>query len=290
MKAPRIVVAQMAPALGDLAENIRRHLQVLETAEGRQADLVVFPELSLTGYFVKDLAPELALADGDPRLAPLLERSMRTDIVVGAVHRTPDDELRLSALYLSAGQVLHRHDKVYLPNYGLFEDARFLGPGHAFRAFDTRLGRLGMLVCEDAWHPSAAGLLVADGADTILAMAASPIRGLQGDRPAAARAWEDLNRTIARMHGVHVVFANRVGFEDGTCFWGGSAVFDPWGRLIAEAPLLDAANLVADLDPQARRRARTDTPLGRDERFDVTLAGLSRAQARRMGKDGTRED
>ena len=285
MKAPRIVVAQMAPALGDMAENIRRHLEVLETQEGRDADLVVFPELSLTGYFVKDLAPELALPEGDPRLAPLLERSMRTDIIVGAVHRTADDQLRLSALYMSAGRVLHRHDKVYLPNYGLFEDARFLGAGHAFRAFDTRLGRIGMLVCEDAWHPSAAGLLVADGADILVSMAASPVRGLEGSRPAAAHAWEDLNRTIARMHGVHLIFANRVGFEDGTCFWGGSAVFDPWGRVVAQAPLLEPARLEAVLDPSARRRARTDTPLGRDERFEVTLAGLTRIQERRLGKD-----
>ncbi|MEB3300046.1 MAG: nitrilase-related carbon-nitrogen hydrolase [Candidatus Sericytochromatia bacterium] len=282
MKAPRILVAQMAPALGDVEENLRRHLECLDSPAGRRADLVVFPELSLTGYFVKDLAPDLALVEGDSRLAPLLERSMRSDIVIGAVCRTTEEQVRLSSLYLSAGRVLHRHDKVYLPNYGLFEDARYFESGQAFRAFDTGIGRVGMLICEDAWHPSAAGLLVADGAALLLVTAASPIRGLEGDQPAAARAWGELNRTLARMHGVHLVFANRVGFEDGTCFWGGSAVVDPRGQVVAEAPLIEAALLEMELDPWALRRARTDTPLGRDERLELTLAELARIRANRM--------
>ena len=145
--------------------------------------------------------------------------------------------------------MLHLHHKVYLPTYGLFDEGRFFAWGDAVQAFDTRFGRLGMLICEDFWHASPPYLLWLDGADLLLFMSASPGRGLTAEPQLESARWvEHINRAYASLFTTFVVHANRVGYEDGLNFWGGSTVFDPNGELIVKAPYNEEALTLAEID------------------------------------------
>ena len=272
----QITLAQISPTLGDLDRNAALHRAVLDDAITAGSDLVVFPELSLTGYFAKDLVDEIALGLDDPRLDTFRQASSQIDIVVGLILADRGQLLHVASVYFARGEVVHVHRKAYLPTYGMFEEARFLAPGNALRAFDTRLGRMAILICEDVWHPSSVGVVCADGADVLLVVAASPARGFDSDRPASARVYEDMNRLYAELFGIHVVFCNRVGFEDGIGFWGGSEAIDPFGVRLAKAPYFETAQVTVSIDPAAQRRARLVTPLWRDERLDLTHTELSR--------------
>ena len=160
-------LVQLKPKLGCVADNLALIREQVELAIGQQADLAVFPELSLTGYFLKDLVPEVALTLESPELTVLQELSRRISIVVGFVEVTPDFQFYNSAAWFEDGALKHLHRKVYLPTYGLFDEQRYLGRGDRFRAFDTKFGRVGLLVCEDMWHLSAPYLLAMDGATTL---------------------------------------------------------------------------------------------------------------------------
>ena len=163
------------------SKNLEKHLTVIQEASSRGADLVVFPELSLTGYVLQDLASAVSCRprSDDPVFQVLLAASQKLDIVVGFVEEDVRNRFYIASAYLSRGEVLHVHRKVYLPTYGLFDEGRFFAWGDAVQAFDTPFGRVGMLICEDFWHASPPYLLWLDGADVFLFMSASPGRGLE---------------------------------------------------------------------------------------------------------------
>lgn len=279
-----MALAQIAPVLGDLEINLRLHLERIEAARARGASLIVFPELSLTGYFLKDLTGDVAMPEDHPVLAAIAEASASIDVVAGYV-ALENDLAYIAAGYWSKGRLIHRHHKAYLPTYGMFEEARFVTPGSRLRAFDGPLGRSAMLICEDLWHPSTVGIVSVDGADLLIAIAASPARGFRGDRPDSARTYEQMTELYARLHGLNVIFTNRVGFEDGVGFWGGSRIVDPFGSELARAPYFEEALVIADLDLTASRRAHQLMPLTRDERPDLTLSELQRILAKRAERD-----
>ena len=274
-----VAIAQTSPVLGDLAKNLERCAAIAERAAADGARLVVFPELSATGYFLKDMVPDVAVRLDDPRLGGLLRLSKTISIVLGLVEESPDFVHYNSGVYLEDGEVRAVHRKVYLPTYGMFDEARFLAAGSTFHAFETKLGRAAILVCEDLWHVSAPYIAVQDGAQVLLSISASPVRGLPREgRPVPAVAWEEMIRTYARLLGVYVVYANRVGYEDGAGFWGGSEIVAPDGSVVAKGPHLDEAVVTGEIDPRAIRRARLVTPLFRDERLGLTIRELSRIQ------------
>ena len=278
----KIALAQVAPALGDVARNLALHEKLAREAASHGAGLVLFPELSLTGYFIKDLVPTVALRRDSPELAPLLALSREVAMVVGLAEAGPDHRFYNAAMYLEGGAVRHVHRKVYLPTYGIFDEQRYFAAGDQIRAFDTALGRLAILICEDLWHPTLPYLAAHDGVDLILCPSSSPARGLGPDgRFANAAAWETANRAYAGLLTVYVAYAGRVGYEDGACFWGGSEVIGPSGEQVAKAPYLDEALLEADLDPGELRRARIANPLLRDERLDLALRELEDLVRRR---------
>ena len=276
----RIALAQIGPRLGDIAFNLHTHLAWIEHAAAQQADLVVFPELSLSGYYLRDLVPQAAIhADAsDPVFAQLLEASRRIDVALGFVCEDERHRFTIAAAYLSAGALVHLHHKVYLPTYRLFDDARYFGPGTQLRAFDTRLGRMGFLICEDAWHLSSGVVLWQDGADIFLHIASNPGYGVRADLSTLGNNGDLqlINRAYAEMLTVYVVHVNRVGVEDGITFFGGSSVTGPDGLIIASAPLLEEALLGAEIDRPALRRARATLPLLRDEKPDLVLRELQR--------------
>ncbi len=280
-----IALAQIRPVLGDVSRNLAQHLEVIARAAEQGANLVVFPELSLTGYYLEDLVPEVALELAHSEVVVALREASathRVDIAFGGVEVSEDFRFFNSAVYVSQGEIVHVHRKLYLPTYGMFDEGRYLAPGDVLRAFDTRLGRMGMLICEDMWHPSSVYLLAQDGAQILLCLSAGPGRGVRGEaKLGSVEAWEMITRAAAQAYMFYVVYVNRVGFEDGAVFSGGSGIVDPFGRLVVSAPLLDEAVLVGEVDLKEIRRARTFYPLLRDERLDLVLRELQRIYARR---------
>jgi NAD+ synthase (glutamine-hydrolysing) len=252
--------------------NLALHIEVLDRARKQGVQLLCFPELSLTGYVLRDLVPDVAMMadESSPAMSELLSASRDLDILVGFVEEDRRHRYYIAAAYLSGGQILHIHRKVYLPTYGMFEEGRYLAPGNRFRAFDTGFGRVGVLICEDFWHMSSPYVLWLDGADLLLLMSASPGRGLSPEAAlGSSRSVELINQIYATFLTSFVLHCNRVGFEDGLNFWGGSTVFGPDGKLVAQAPYFEEALLLTTLDMGALRRVRIQLPLLRDERPDL---------------------
>ena len=276
-----IALAQINTCLGRVDLNLEKHLALAAEAHSNGADLLVFPELSLTGYVLQDLASAVAHrpTDDDPVFRPLLEASRKLDMVVGFVEEDRRNRFYISAAYLSGGKVVHVHHKVYLPTYGLFDEGRFFAWGDSVRAFDTRFGRVGMLICEDFWHASPPYLLWLDGADLFLFISASPGRGLNAGEMLESARWVDhINRAYASLFTSFVAHTNRVGFEDGLNFWGTSTAFDPDGKLVAQAQYDEEGLTLAELDLAQLRRTRARLPLLRDERLEILLRELKRIQ------------
>ncbi len=275
----KLALAQINTRLGVVEKNLEKHLSLIDEATTEGADLIVFPELSLTGYTLQDIAATVSHrpAADDPVFAPLLEKSREIDIVVGFVDEDARHRFFIAAAYLSGGKTLHVHHKVYLPTYGLFDEGRFFAWGDSIQAFDTRFGRMGMLICEDFWHASPPYLLWLDGADVLIFTSASPGRGLgPGDSLASAQWVERVNRAYANLFTSFIIHSNRVGFEDGLNFWGGSTVFDPDGALVAKAPYHEESLTYADIDLNQLHRTRARLPLLRDERTGLVQRELTR--------------
>jgi NAD+ synthase (glutamine-hydrolysing) len=274
-----IALAQINTHLGDVQANLQKHLEWIREARGRGADLLIFPELSLTGYVLQDLAPTIAYhpEPDDPIFKPLLEASRDLDLMVGFVDEDRRHRFYISAAYLSQGEVLHVHHKVYLPTYGLFDEGRFFAWGDTVSAFDTRFGRAGMLICEDFWHASPPYLLWLDGADLFLFASASPSRGLTAAPQLESSQWvEQINRAYASLFTAFVAHTNRVGFEDGLHFGGGATVFDPNGDLVVSGPAFKETLVQAELDLNQLHRTRARLPLLRDERTALVLREMTR--------------
>jgi len=274
-----LALAQINTRLGNVEANLEKHLKLAKEAHAAGADLLVFPELSLTGYVLQDLTASVAHRprSDDPIFRPLLEASKDLDLVVGFVDEDARSRFFIAATYLSGGAVVHVHHKVYLPTYGLFDEGRFFAWGDSIRAFDTRFGRMGLLICEDFWHASPPYLLWLDGADTLLFTSASPGRGLSAEPQLESARWvEHINRAYASLFTAFVAHANRVGYEDGLNFWGGSTVFDPNGELLAKAPYQQEALTLAEVDLHQLHRTRARLPLLRDERTALVQRELNR--------------
>jgi NAD+ synthase (glutamine-hydrolysing) len=274
-----LALAQMNTHLGNVQANLEKHLSLVGEARATGADLLVFPELSLTGYVLQDLVPTVVNHPGpdDPLFAPLLDASQGIDLVVGFVDEDSRHRFFIASAYLSRGAVVHVHHKVYLPTYGLFDEGRFFAWGDSIRAFDTRFGRAGMLICEDFWHASPPYVLWLDGADLFLFASASPGRGLNANPQLESARWvEHINRAYASLFTAFVAHTNRVGYEDGLHFWGGATVFDPNGELLAHGPYEQEALTLAEIDLNQLHRTRARLPLLRDERTGLVRRELER--------------
>lgn len=283
MRAFRVAVAQIAPTLGDLEKNLALHEKTARDAIAQSANLLIFPELSLTGYFLKDQVPSVALRPDAQALQLFRELSQRIAIILGFVEEASCHRFHNASAYFEGGEIRHIHRKAYLPTYGIFDEARYLAAGERIRAFDTALGRMAILICEDLWHPAAPAIAAWDGAEIVICPSASPGRGLGQAGPFQnASTWERTIRACGDLLTTYIIYANRVGYEDGACFWGGSEVVAPSGEPLAKAGYLEEELLVADLDPGRLRRARVVNPLLRDERLELTLREITRiVQARR---------
>jgi predicted amidohydrolase len=289
----RIALAQIAPRLGALDDNLARHHDLLDQARDEHADLVVFPELGLTGYLLQDLAGEVAMRLDDPRLAKLAAATAGLSAVVSFVEESSDHRLFISAGLFEDGELRHVHRKLFLPTYGLFDERRFFAAGDALRAVPSRVGAgIGIGVCEDFWHLAVPQLLALDGAQILINVSSSPGRDLAATNEVGlgtATSWRTLMRTYAQLTTSFVVFCNRVGVEESISFWGGSEVIAPTGQLVFGAPLYDEGLFTVEIALGDIRRERIGLPLLRDERPELQVRELGRIVAERadMAPDTT---
>jgi predicted amidohydrolase len=274
-----IALAQIDPVLGSLEKNLETHVVAARRARDSGANMVVFPELSLTGYLIKDMNWDLAvnLSRNSSRLAPLVEAGRTIPILAGGVEEGADFKLYNSAFLFENGNVRIAHRKVYPPTYGMFEEMRYFSRGNTVAALDTSVGRVGVLVCEDLWHISLPYLLSLDGALVIIALVASPTRlGGSSKELQPSKVNGENHRAYARLTSTYVVFCNRVGYEDGINFWGGSSVIAPDGEVIAQANLMETDMIFATIDDAEVRRARRFSRHFLDEDPRLILNELSR--------------
>lgn len=283
-------LAQIAPRLGAVTANLDKHRAVVADARAHNADLLVFPELGLTGYLLQDLNVEVAMRRDDERLLELAHDTAGMSVVVGFVERAADEQLYIAAALLEDGAVSYVYRKSYLPNYGLFDERRFFGAGMQLRAVDSRLGvRLGLCICEDFWHLPVPYLLALDGAQVLVNISSSPGRDVATvveDDLGTAQSWRTLMRSYAQLTSTYIVFVNRVGVEETVTFWGGSQVIDPAGNVAYAAPLLDEGLHVVEIDLANVRRERAALPLLRDERPDFVARQIDRILNEQAGMDG----
>ncbi|CAN5655268.1 carbon-nitrogen hydrolase [soil metagenome] len=284
----RLGLAQLAPRLSNLASNLETHHAWIERARAEAVDLLVFPELGLTGYLLQDLNSEVSMSADDSRLLRLAEAcGPGMSAVVGFVEESDDHRLFVSAALLEDGRVAHVVRKAYLPNYGLFDEQRFFAAGDRLAAVDSQLGlRLGISICEDFWHLPVPLLHALDGAQLLVNISSSPGRDVAAvveGGLGTAESWRALLKTYAMLTGCYVVYVNRVGVEESITFWGGSEVLDPAGESVLRAPLHDEGLYVAEVDPAEIRRQRVATPLLRDERPEMVARQLERLIRQRAG-------
>lgn len=274
----KVALAQFSPHLGNVQRNFERHLRYIEKAKKKKVDLLVFPELSLTGYTLKDLIEEVALnPEKDPVFAKLKAISRELSLVVGFVDERERGLFHNSSAYLSGGKILHIHRKVFPPTYGMFEEMKFFALGRNFKSFDTPFGKSGMMICYDFLHYGASYLLFAGGSEIIIIISNAPGRGLsEQDAYISSRMWELMGEAISRFSSAFVIYCNRVGFEDGKHFAGGSFIFNPMGELLSRASYFDEEFIVQTINLDEIRETRKKWPYKRDEKPEIILESLQR--------------
>lgn len=274
----KIAVAQVTSVLGDIEKNIKHHIEFCDRAIENNADLIVFPELSLTGYSVKDLNFVISLElDKTKILDKLKVKSKKISIVCGLVEEDENFAIYNSGVFISDGEIKFVHRKIYPPTYGLFEEFRYFSKGKDCRAHETKFGKIGLLVCEDMWHMSLPYTVTMDGAQVIVGIAVSPTRlAVNYDKFKNYEVNSQQHCAYARILSSYFVFCNRVGFEDGVNFWGGSEVIDPFGNVLAVAKLFDEDMIYADINFEEVRRARHQARHFLDEDLDLTIRNLKK--------------
>lgn len=273
-----IRIEQMKPVLGNTEENLLKMVELIEKGIEAGDEIIIFPELALNGYMLEDIVFETAMKNVP---AILLEKSKEISIIFGMAELGEEEYPYNTAYYLEDGKVIHKHRKVYLPDYGMFSEGRYFGSGEKIRAFDTKFGRMGMLVCEDAWHQSAHYILSQDGAKYIFSIANAPAR-LGVNKSSVSSTWKALLKSSSISNGVFNIMTNRAGVEDGVTFFGNSVIIDPCGEVVREADYFKEETLCCCIDSSCIRRARISAPVFKAEKIDLTVRELKRIQKNRF--------
>ncbi|MDQ2880950.1 MAG: amidohydrolase [Actinomycetota bacterium] len=279
----RITLAQIDSRPGELDANVARAEQVIAEAVSEGTDLVVFPELSLSGYSIGDLKEDISIPPDDRRLAKLAKEANGAGVLLGFPEAQAHGlHIYNSAAYYENGQLVHVHRKLFLPNYATFEERKHFLPGQSSRAFPIQGGRhrAATLVCNDAWQPQLAYVATQDGAIILLVPACSA-QSMFPERYDSRSYWRGITRFYGRMFQLYVVFVNRVGTEGSLRFWGGSHIVDPWGEVIAETDEDREHLLTVNVDLSLVRRRRREIPLVREGRL-----GLLRREIDRLLEEG----
>lgn len=267
-------LAQIDCTLAAVEDNLQKHSTWIEKAREQGVELLLFPELSITGYRLLHLTSRVSCRINESeRLRQLAEEAGEMAVVVGLVEEGSEGVLYNSAVLLRAGQIVHVHRKLYLPTYGIFQEGRFFGAGQRLDLTPIAGEKLGLLVCEDLWHPRLAQRLAAGGGKVLGVLSAGPGRVGGGKTLEGQETWECITRSTAVVSTSWLLYCNRVGWEEGSFYAGGSHIVRPGGRILCRAPSLEEDLLVATLDLREVDRLRWRLPLLREERYDIEGPG-----------------
>jgi predicted amidohydrolase len=260
-----IALAQMSCKRGDKAENLKRMERVVAKAKRQGAELAVFPELSLTGYVVRDQIYELAEKIPGPSVKIMEGIAKRTGmyIIFGMPELSEKTQATLhnTAVILGPEGFIGKYRKMYLPTHSVFEEKRYFRPGYQTAALDTELGKIGLTICYDIYFPEVVRLARLEGAQLIVCISASPgIRRAFFETLTAARAIENT---------AFLAYVNLVGVEDGLQFWGGSRLIGPNGKVIVQAKYDDEDFVIGQVDYADIRPIEAFVPTLRDLRPEL---------------------
>jgi len=284
----KIAVCQDSPRLGDMAFNVGEHSKFITAHD--DCDLICFPELSTTGYFIKDLAYDLAITREE--FSAMLDSgtnyiSKRPSVIAGFSERAGG--LIYNSLFIGSGDRVHTHRKIYPPTYGIFDECRYFANGDRIDPFTLKNGvTIGVLNCEDAWHQALPYIYSMYRIDLLVICAASPARGVydnSGGTPWNVKLWHRLISAYAHLYGLYIVYVNRAGVEDGINFSGCSCVVNPLGEIIDTMKAFDYDERILELDiKRARLEKAQNSYLKEDDPF-LTLRELTRALEIRRNSD-----
>lgn len=280
MRRLRVSLAQINSTVGDLEGNATKIIERIREAESLGSDLVAFPELALTGYPPEDLVLRRGFVESNlETLDRVCEstRGLHVTAIAGFVDYAHD--IFNSAAVIHDGTLAGAYHKQYLPNYGVFDEARYFRPGEGVQLFDIAGARVGVTICEDIWYSS--GPMQDQclaGAEVVVNINGSPFhagKSLQREQMLATRAADNAVLTL---------YCNLVGGQDHLIFDGGSTVYGPGGDLIARAPLFRENLLTVDLDVEEVRQTRLHDPrLRRLQQTEADLEAVSSAVAINRG-------
>ncbi|MDQ3215589.1 MAG: nitrilase [Pseudomonadota bacterium] len=278
-----VAVAQTESILGELEPNLRKHLELIDAARTSGVDVLLFPEMSLTGHSAGPDTLRLAI-DRDHRfIAEIARASGEMCTVFGLIEEGAGAQFYNSAIAVRHGKVAFVHRKINLATYGKLEDGKHFAAGSHIETFELAPGwRASVLVCADTWNPALVHLAALQGATLLLVPISSAIEAVAAefDNP---HGWDTNLRFYALTYGMPVMMANRVGAEGDLTFWGGSRILDPFGRPLAEAAGKGEELVRAQLDFASVRRARYLLPTVRDSNLPLVQRELERLmQARAL--------
>ncbi|MEX5727881.1 N-carbamoylputrescine amidase [Rhodovulum iodosum] len=276
MTRPLIAAAaQFASRIGDLGANFDEHRAWVHSARAHDADLLVFPELSLAGHHGAEALLDVAIRRTDKRLLDLSREAGEMILVVGFIEEGPGAQFYNAAAVLKAGRLIYLHRKINLPSYGRLVETKYYAQG---RFVDTHaIGedwRLGLLICADLWNPALVHMAFLHGATLLVAPISSGVEAVgEGfDNPAG---WAATMHFYSMMYGAPSIMANRVGTEENLTFWGGSRILDAFGQPLAVAG--DGPELItAELDYGQLRQARAMLPTVRDSNLALVAREMTR--------------
>lgn len=290
----RVAVAQIDCRLGDLEDNAARHLRIIESARREGVQVLLFPELSLTGYAVGPQTVEISRRRDSALLSELAQASAGMVTLLGFVEEGVAAQFHNSAVALKDGEVAFIHRKLNLATYGNLEEGKHFAEGRYLETFplDSRW-RAGVLICADSWNPALTHLAMVHGT-TLLMVPIASARDAVDATFSNPQGWDLAMRFYAMIYGVPILMANYAGAgtaddpddrradtsdeRPGLDFWGGSRILDPFGQTLAEAGAGETL-LVADLDYEAVKRARYRLPTLRDSNLDLIRRELDRLSA-----------
>ncbi len=274
--AMKVRAIQFSPALGNVAKNLEFHAAQIAQAVRDGRELIVFPELSLSGYQLQDIAGDAALRPGGAEWRRLENLSRKIDIIAGAPLEEDAGIIHNAALYFSRGKCRHVHRKVQLPNYGMFEERKIFKPGEGFHVFKLGTFTVGILICREILFPMLAYLYFVQKSDLLIGISNSPQRGIGKDGVSSFQLWETMGYVFSQFYHQNYLFVNRVGFEDGIGFGGGSFFARAGQGICRKAKYVDEDVLDAEVRPEDVRRARLASNYLRDEQPELVLKELQR--------------
>ena len=255
MRIIRIALAQVNLSVGDLKANLHCLEKALSAAQATGADLVVFPELAVTGYPPEDLLLKPEFVNANLRaLESLSAQTKNTVVICGFAER--GDDLYNAAAVLYQGRLAGTYRKVFLPNYSVFDEDRYFRAGTDRTVFQIAGARVGISICEDIWYPEGPPTVQAldGGAELLINLSSSPYFVARAETRAR------MLSTRAADTGAFVAYCNLVGGQDELVFDGQSMIFSPAGDLIARGPAFEQALIIADLDLSESFRLRLHDP------------------------------